>query len=209
MGAADFSVLSKYKIPFPKFAIVQPSEDPAPYAKKLGFPLVMKALSPQVSHKTERGGVILGLVSAKQVQEAKSELLRRYQGVEIEGLLLQRMVLGKDSVELIVGGKRDEQFGQMIMLGMGGIFVEVMKDVSFRICPIEKEDALQMMRELRAYPVLSGARGRKPIDEKRLASVLLNASELLVKEDPDEFDINPLIAWHDGCMAVDVRIMKK
>ena len=115
---------------------------------------------------------------------------------------------GKESVELIIGGKRDSQFGQLIMLGMGGIFVEVMRDVVFRVCPITKKDAEEMICELRAYPILSGARGRKPVDKPALVNTLVKVSELLQKENPAEFDINPLMADEKGCVAVDMRILK-
>ncbi|MEM4633828.1 MAG: acetate--CoA ligase family protein [Candidatus Anstonellaceae archaeon] len=208
MSASDFELLSKYKIPLPRYAIAAPSEKLDVLAKKVGFPLAMKVLSPQATHKTEKGGVALEVSSIREAEETRIKLLKKYEGLEVEGLLLQQMVGGKDSVELIVGGKKDAQFGQMIMLGFGGIFVEVFKDVSFRICPIEKEDAKEMIRELRAYPILAGARGRKPINEGKLISVLLKVSDLLVNEDPKELDINPLIVSWQGCMAVDVRIMR-
>jgi acyl-CoA synthetase (NDP forming) len=208
LSTTDFTLLSKYGILCPKYATARAPVDIIAAARKLGFPLAMKMLSPQVSHKTERGGVALGIKDISQLEKEGLGMLERYGDVKVEGVLLQRMVGSKDSVELIIGGKKDPQFGQLIMLGFGGIFVEVMRDVTFRICPIGEEDARQMVRELRAYPILAGARGRKPVDEKKLVATLLKVSKLLVAEDPREFDINPLIADSSGCTAVDVRIMR-
>jgi len=121
-------------------------------------------------------------------------------------VLVQKMA-SKGGVELIIGGKRDSQFGQLIMLGMGGIFVEVYKDVTFRVCPITAQDALDMISELRARPILEGARGRKPISKIALVKALLSVCNLLQKENPSEFDINPIMADEKGCMAVDMRIL--
>lgn len=167
----------------------------------------MKAISPQVLHKSDRGGVMLGIKSAAEAEKAYHLLMERYRGVALDGVLVQKMA-GKSAVELIVGGKRDAQFGQLLMLGMGGIFVEVLRDVTFRVCPIQKSDALEMIGELRSRAILEGARGRKPIDKNSLAATLVKISQLLEKENPSEFDINPLLCDEKGCIAVDVRILK-
>ena len=177
-------------------------------ARKFGFPVAMKVVSPLVLHKSDRGGVMLGIQSAAEAEKAYHLLMERYRGVKMDGVLVQKMAGGKDPVELIVGGKKDAQFGQLIMLGLGGIFVEVMKDVTFRVCPITEDDARSMIRELHSYPILAGARGRKPISERALVGTLMKVSELLEKENPREFDINPLIADSGGCTAVDMRIIK-
>ena len=176
-------------------------------AAEMGFPVAMKIISPDALHKSDRGGVLLDIRSSSEAEKAYCLLMDRFRGSEIEGILVQKMA-GKGAVELIVGGKRDAQFGQLIMLGMGGIFVEVYKDVTFRVCPIGKEDALQMISELRACPILEGARGRKPISMPALVSALLSVSNLLLKEDPAEFDINPIMADEKGCVAVDMRILR-
>ena len=149
----------------------------------------------------------MGLKNPDEVQKGFDLLMARFSHVKIDGIVVQRMA-GKESVELIIGGKRDAQFGQLIMLGMGGIFVEVMRDVVFRVCPITKKDAEEMICELRAYPILAGARGRKPVNKAALVDALVKVSCLLQKENPAEFDINPLMADEKGCVAVDMRILK-
>ena len=203
----DFSLLSKYRISFPATHLSSSMGDAISSAKKIGFPIAMKVVSPSVLHKSDKGGVILGIQSAGEAEKAYHLLMERYRGVKVEGVLVQKMA-GKEGVELIVGGKSDAQFGQLLMLGMGGIFVEVMKDVTFRVCPITEEDARSMVRELRSYPILAGARGKKPVNERELVSTLMKVSHLLEKENPREFDINPLIADSQGCVAVDMRIIK-
>lgn len=226
MVLVDFALLSKYGISFPPSRAVSSSQQAAEAAQEIGFPIAMKIISPAALHKSDKGGVILNIASAAEADKAYSLLMERFEGAKVEGVLVQKMCIsqsemhqtrsgsrsvpmaGKGAIELIVGGKRDPQFGQLIMLGAGGIFVEVFKDVTFRVCPITKEDALEMMRELRAYPILAGARGSKPVNQAALASTLVRVSQLLQKEDPAEFDINPLMADEKGCMAVDVRILK-
>ncbi|MCX6772535.1 MAG: acetate--CoA ligase family protein [Candidatus Micrarchaeota archaeon] len=204
----DFELLSKYKIDYPKFAKARTPADIIAAGKKLGFPLAMKMLSPDVQHKSDKGGVILDIKGLGELEKAGFLLLERYRDVKVEGVLLQRMAGGKDSVELIIGGKKDAQFGQLIMLGLGGIFVEVLKDVTFRVCPITEDDARQMVHELKSYPILAGARGRKPVNERALIATLMKVSKLLMNENPKEFDINPLIINSEECTAVDMRIIK-
>lgn len=173
----------------------------------MGFPVAMKVVSPSVLHKSDRGGVLLGISGAQEATKAYNLLMERYSGVPVDGVLVQKMA-GKGAIELIVGGKRDSQFGQLLMLGLGGIFVEVFRDVSFRVCPVSKEDAQSMIKELRAYPILAGARGRKPVNQQALVSTILKVSALLLNEDPAEFDINPLLAGEKECIAVDMRILR-
>jgi len=204
----DFPLLSKYKIGFPSTYLASSMHGAILVARKFGFPVAMKVVSPSVLHKSDRGGVMLDIKSAAEAEKAYHLLMERYRGVKIGGVLVQKMAGGKDSVELIVGGKKDAQFGSLIMLGLGGIFVEVMKDVTFRVCPITESDATAMIHELKSYPILAGARGRKPINERALVSTLLKVSALLEKENPKEFDINPLIADSSGCTAVDMRIIR-
>lgn len=204
----DFSLLSKYKISCPATQMASSPSSILSACGKIGFPLAMKAVSPHVQHKSDRGGVILGVKSLPEAEKAYHLLMERYKGVKLEGVLVQKMAGGSNSVELIIGGKKDAQFGQLIMLGTGGIFVEVFRDVTFRVCPITEEDAGQMVRELRSYPILAGARGREKVNERALVSTLMKVSDLLLEEDPKEFDINPLIADSVGCTAVDMRIIK-
>jgi len=203
----DFPLLSKYGISHPKTEVALTRVRASEAAKKMGFPVALKILSDQVLHKTDRGGVLLGLKNDDEVQKGYDLLLARFSHVKINGIIVQKMA-GKEAVELIIGGKKDAQFGQLIMLGMGGIFVEVMRDVVFRVCPITKKDAEEMICELKAYPILAGARGRKPVNKTAIVNTLVKVSELLQKENPAEFDINPLMADEKGCVAVDMRLLK-
>lgn len=203
----DFELLSRHKISFPASKLASTRADAIAACSKIGFPVAMKMISPEVLHKSDKGGVILGVGSAAEAQNAYDLLTERFKGVKVDGVLVQKMSGSKNAVELIVGGKKDAQFGQLIMIGMGGIFVEVLKDVSFRVCPITREDAQEMIEELRSYPILAGARGRKPINMNALISTLVRVSELLQEENPAEFDINPLMADDNGCTAVDMRIL--
>ncbi|MCX6771816.1 MAG: acetate--CoA ligase family protein [Candidatus Micrarchaeota archaeon] len=203
----DFPLLSKYGISYPRTEIAPTRMRAVEAAEGMGYPVALKISSSQVLHKTDRGGVLLGLKNKDEVQKGHDLLIARFSHVKIDGIIVQRMA-GKESVELIIGGKRDAQFGQLIMLGMGGIFVEVMRDVVFRVCPITRKDAQEMICELRAYPILAGARGRKPVNKSALVNALVKVSALLEKENPAEFDINPLMADEKGCVAVDMRILK-
>ncbi|MCX8196792.1 MAG: acetate--CoA ligase family protein [Candidatus Micrarchaeota archaeon] len=204
----DFSLLSKYKIPHPKYAICNSAEDAAKSAAKIGFPVVLKVNSKTIVHKSDKGGVLLNIANQQQLKAGYSLLLQRFPEIQQEGVLVQKMVKSQDAVELIVGGKKDKQFGQLIMVGLGGIFVETFHDVSFRICPISRSDAEEMLKELKAYPLLLGARGRKPANISAVISTMLRVSDLLLAEDPLEFDLNPVIADDKGCVAVDVRLLK-
>lgn len=203
----DFPLLSKYGISYPKTEVASTRAKAVAAADEMGYPVALKISSSQVLHKTDRGGVLLGLKNSDEVQKGYELLKARFSHVKIDGIVVQRMA-GKEAVELIIGGKRDAQFGQLIMLGMGGIFVEVMRDVVFRVCPITKKDAQEMICELRAYPILAGARGRKPVNQAALVDTLVKVSALLQKENPSEFDINPLMADEKGCVAVDMRMLK-
>jgi len=203
----DFPLLSKYGISYPKTEVAPTRVRAVQAADGMGYPVALKISSGAVLHKTDRGGVLLGLKNSDEVQKGYDLLIARFSHVKIDGIIVQRMA-GKEAVELIIGGKRDTQFGQLIMLGMGGIFVEVMRDVVFRVCPITRKDAEEMICELRAYPILAGARGRKPVSKPALVNALVKVSQLLQKENPAEFDINPLMADENGCIAVDMRILR-
>ena len=203
----DVKLLSKYGITCPKTGIAASWQRAAGLARSFGYPVALKISSSQVLHKTDRGGVLLGLKNEDEVRKGYELLMARFSHVKMDGIIVQKMA-GKESVELIIGGKKDPQFGQLLMLGMGGIFVEVMRDVVFRVCPITVKDAREMINELRAYPILAGARGRKKVNMHELAITLVRASRLLESEDPAEFDINPLMADEKGCVAVDMRLLK-
>lgn len=202
-----FELLAKYGIEYPKSGIAASREEAVAIARRVGFPVAMKIVSQKILHKTDVGGVSLDIKTMEEVKATYDDLSKKFSSAGIDGVLVQQMA-GKGAFELIVGGKRDSQFGQIIMLGMGGIFVEVFRDFSTRICPITEQDAMEMVNELRARPILEGARGTKPVDKRAIVSTLLKVSKLLEKENPREFDINPLMASESGCVAVDMRIIR-
>jgi acetate---CoA ligase (ADP-forming) subunit beta len=177
---------------------------------EIGFPVVLKIASPDITHKTDAGGVKTGLKSAGEMIQAYAEIMasvkEKYPKAKIEGVSVQRMA--RPGIEIIIGMSRDAQFGPVIMFGLGGIFVEVLKDVSFRLIPIEKRDAEQMIKEIKAYTLLNGYRGQEPADILSLVDILLKVSDLVVKNPGiKEIDINPVFAYKDSAVAVDARIV--
>jgi acetyl-CoA synthetase (ADP-forming) len=201
-----FEMLKKYKLNLAPYSIVDNLEDALSQAKKLGYPVVMKAISSKVSHKTEYGVVRTNLMDDEDVEEAWRIILKKLKKhkIKFEQILIQKQMKG---YELIIGGKKDEQFGQMIIFGLGGIYVEVFKDISARICSITEEDARHMIKEIKAHPILAGYRGTKPADEKSLINALIQTNKLLINEDPEELDLNPLFVDDTGYYIVDARVV--
>jgi len=179
-------------------------------AGKIGYPVVLKIASPDVIHKTDAGGVKVGLNSAAEVKKAYTDILgsvgKKCPKAKIEGVAVQAMA--KPGIEVIVGMSKDEQFGPVIMFGLGGIFVEVLKDVSFRLIPIEKRDAEAMIQEIKGVAMLKGYRGQAPANIPALVDVLLKVSALVEKmPEIKELDLNPVFAYKDSAVAVDARIV--
>jgi len=179
-------------------------------ARDIGFPVVLKVVSPQITHKTDVGGVKLDLKSPEEVAAAFDEIMtaarRAAPDATVDGVSVQQMA--RPGIEVIVGVSTDPQFGPVIMFGLGGVLVEVLKDVSFRIIPIAPRDAQQMIREIKGFPLLEGYRGQDPADLAALESLLLRISEF-VEQQPEvsELDLNPVFAYKDGALAVDARIV--
>tara|TARA_B110000438_G_scaffold95188_1_gene94523 strand:+ start:847 stop:1566 length:720 start_codon:yes stop_codon:yes gene_type:complete len=179
-------------------------------AESLGYPVVMKIISPDIAHKSDVGGVVVGLTDSDEVKSGYDEMMRKISSVaataKIEGVSIQSMA--KPGIEVIVGATTDPQFGPVMMFGLGGVFVEVLKDVSFRVVPLEPRDAKQMVREIDALPILEGVRGQEGADLQALESLLLSVSELIERR-PEiaELDLNPVFAYSDGAIAVDARIV--
>jgi len=204
-------VISSYGFKVPKNILALTSRAAILAAEQIGYPLVMKIVSPDILHKTDVGGVRVGIENAQQVQEAFFEITsksRQYlPSATILGVSIQEMVAG--GKEVILGVTKDSQFGPLIMFGLGGIYVEVLKDVSFRIAPLSVRDAEEMIREIHSFPLLRGVRGEQPTDLAVLREYLLRLSQL-VTDFPDivELDVNPLIvkAEGEGAFAVDARI---
>ena len=185
--------------------LVARSEDEAlAICDKIGFPVVMKIVSPDVVHKTDAGGVKLNLMSAEDVSKAYRNILETFKYQHVEGVAVQRMA--KAGIEAIIGVTRDPSFGPLIMFGLGGVFVEVLRDVSFRILPITEKDAMQMINDIRGSGILKGYRGQA-VDLDSLKQLLLKISQLVV-ENPEiqELDLNPLFLYPDGYVTVDARM---
>ena len=206
----SIQVLKKYLIPAPRYEIAKAEKDIALLSKKIGYPQVMKIVSPDVIHKSDVGGVEVGINNDKDAAEAYARILRNVKknilGASITGVLIQKMFSG---TEIIIGMKRDTQFGPVILFGLGGIFVEIMKDVAMRIAPVKKDDALEMIQEIKAHPLLEGARGTKPADINKIADIIVKISELSLKEESiTEIDLNPVLVDGKELNIVDVRMIK-
>ena len=203
-------VLAAAGIPVVEAQLATTAEDAGKAAKKAGFPVVIKIVSPDITHKSDVGGVRAGLESKKAVIAAFGEMMDAVREVQprarIDGVAVQHMAPA--GTEVIIGMSKDPQFGPVLMFGLGGVLVEVLKDVAFRIVPLAPRDARQMVREIKGYPVLEGARGRDAVDIAALESLILKLSEF-VEANPqiEEIDLNPVFAHKDGVIAVDARIV--
>ena len=203
-------ILKNYGVKVPPFALVTSAEDAAKQAKKIGFPLVMKVVSPQILHKTDVGGVKVGLDNVNDVKKTFNDMygrLSKKKGVDVKGILLEKMV--PKGVELIVGLQNDSQFGPIIMVGLGGIMTEVMKDVAFRMLPITTSDAKSMINELKGSKLLKGFRGSAPIDLNMVSKMLVQIGKMGV-ENADHFnsiDFNPVIVYPKSYYVVDAKII--
>lgn len=179
-------------------------------AREVGFPVALKIVSPQILHKSDVGGVQLGLHNETEVGAAFEAIVAAARQHEpnavIQGVAVQPMA--RPGTEVILGLFKDQQFGPVLMFGLGGIFVEVLKDVAFRIVPLERRDAREMIREIKGYPLLEGYRGQEPADVANLEELLLKLSRF-AEEHPEvrEVDLNPVFAYRDGALAVDARVV--
>ncbi|RTZ90260.1 MAG: hypothetical protein DSY91_06610 [Deltaproteobacteria bacterium] len=204
------SVLSAYGIDVPRADLARDADEAVSFAEKIGFPVAMKIVSRKIVHKSDVGGVRIGLTSPDDVRKAFEEIIQNALKVagrdEIEGILVSPMA--EKGQECIIGMTRDHQFGPVIMFGLGGIFVEVLKDVTFRVAPLTPADAETMIREIKGYPLLKGIRGQAPKDTEAIRDILLGISRLAV-ENPEikEMDLNPVIVHETGASIVDARII--
>jgi len=170
----------------------------------------LKIASPDIVHKSDAGGVKLGLENARAVGQAYDDILaaakQKHPKAEILGVAVQKMA--RPGVEVIIGMSKDDQFGPVLMFGLGGILVEVLKDVSFRLVPLAKKDAAEMVREIKGYPLLEGYRGQAAVKISYLENLLLKVSDF-VEKNPEvkELDLNPIFAYSDGALAVDARVI--
>ncbi len=193
-----------------KARLARSKKEAAAISREVGFPVVLKVASPDIVHKSDIGGVKVGLNNATQVTRAYGEIMAAVTEKEpkatVHGVSVQPMA--KPGVETIIGMTKDAQFGPVIMFGLGGILVEILKDVSFRIVPLLPKDAREMIRDIKGYPLLEGYRGQPPSDVGALEDMILKVSDF-VERNPiiRELDLNPVFAYKDGAVAVDARIV--
>ncbi|AFL66923.1 acetate--CoA ligase family protein [Desulfurococcus amylolyticus] len=207
-----FQIIKYYGIPSPEVVVVKSPAEAVELADKIGYPIALKIVSPDITHKSDVGGVKLGLKSREEVGKAVEEMLRtvslKAPNARLVGVLMYNMA--PQGLEVIVGGVRDNIFGPVIMFGLGGIFVEVLKDVSFRIAPITRNDALGMLNEIKSSKILEGYRGQPPVDKEAIADIIVKTARLM-EENPEieSIDLNPVMAYPKGAIAVDARIILK
>jgi 3-hydroxypropionyl-CoA synthetase (ADP-forming) len=201
-------ILISYDIKVPRFALVKEIEDAVKEANSIGYPLVAKIVSPQILHKTDVGGVKIDLKNEEDVRSAFNDMYERLsKEYDVKGILLEKMV--PKGVEIIVGLQNDAQFGPVIMVGLGGIFTELFKDVSFRVLPITESDALEMIEELQGKMLLKGYRGSSPINMDILCKALVNIGKLGYDNSAyyDSVDFNPIIVYPDSYYVADAKIL--
>ena len=200
-------LLQKYKIPVVKELQAKTKDEASKAAERIGYPVVLKVVSKDISHKTEVGGVETGLKYKNEVEDAFDRISKNVKAHKktMQGVLVQKMSHG---YEVIIGGNMDPQFGPTIMFGLGGIWVEAMHDVSFRVCPLLEKDADEIVKEIKGYTILKGFRGKPSGDLKALSQAILSCSRMMVQNKIKEFDINPLFVQEKGVVAVDFRMSK-
>lgn len=206
-------VLEAYGLPIPRSEMAETPEAAVRIAGEIGYPVVLKIASPDILHKTDVGGVKVGLANAEEVRDAFELMVYRAQRylpeARIWGCLVQEMV-PSGGIEVLVGMNRDPQFGPLVTFGLGGIYVETLKDVTFRVAPFSKQEAQEMLQEIRAHALLDGVRGKPPADKEALVDTLLRIGQL-VQDFPEisELDINPLVVYQQGIVAIDMRLILK
>lgn len=207
-----YEALTKYGFPAPKFGLARSAEEVAKLAEEIGYPVVLKIVSPDIVHKSDVGGVKLNLNSREEVFKAFDDIMRNVKAKAPEarttGVLVQEMV--PSSLEVIVGATRDPTFGPVLLFGLGGIFVEVLKDVSFRITPLSKYDAETMLTEIKAAKILDGYRGTPPRDKEAIVDIIMKLAKFMEdQESVTDVDLNPVMVFEagKGAKVADARIL--
>jgi len=204
------TIMQIYKLPVTHFQIAETEDATVKAADTIGYPVVLKILSPDIIHKSDVGGVRIDVKDAKEVQESYQAIIanvKKYKkNARIQGIFIEEFA--PKGVEVIIGALKDPQFGPALMFGLGGIFVEVLKDVSFRVAPITKYDAQEMIQEIKGYPILTGIRGQEARDIKALMDILLKVSKLVMDYPViNQLDLNPIFSYPKGAKCVDARII--
>jgi acetyltransferase len=209
------ALLDLYGIPVTREQVARSSQEAVRLAGEIGFPVVLKIDSPDILHKSEAGAIRLGVNSQEEVIRFYDEIIENTEthnpNARINGVLVQEMI--RDGTEVMIGVSQDPQFGPTIAFGLGGIFVEVLKDISLRVAPLSSADAEQMVKEIKGYPILTGVRGKRRSDIKAIVDVLLRISKLAKdwEDTISEIDINPLIVFDEGhgVKAADALVVLK
>ena len=203
-------LLQTYAIPYPGHGVASTSQGAVQIAEGLGYPVVLKVVSPAVLHKSDVGGVVLGLTSARGVRQAYRQIRKsvtdQVPGAEICGVLVCRQA--EPGLEVIVGALQDALFGPTMMFGLGGVLVEVLKDVSFRVAPLDRQEAEAMLKEIQGYPLLKGVRGQPGVDIHALADLLVKVAQMITEHhEVRELDLNPVRVYDKGVLVLDARIL--
>ncbi len=200
-------ILKKMGINVPPSILAKTKEEAIEAARDFGFPVVMKLMSKEVIHKTDFGAVVINLHSEDEIKATYDDFIRRFVDMDVAGVLVEKMV--SKGLELIIGTNTDSTFGPVILFGVGGVMVEALKDVVFRLCPTSQPQALQAIEEIKAKVLLDGFRGMPKVDKEQLSNLIVKLSELAweYRDFIAEMDINPIIANEDGIFPVDARII--
>jgi acetyl-CoA synthetase (ADP-forming) len=202
-------VLKEYGIPVQDGGLATTKAEARDIAEEIGYPVVMKGMSKQILHKSDAGIIELSIEDPAGIEEAFDRIMENAEAydpdAEMDGVLVNPMA--PEGTEVIIGINRDPQFGPVVMFGLGGIFVEILEDVSFRVAPIDEQEATEMMEEIQGYPLLTGARGEEPRDLEALVDIIVKVSELAEDLPIEELDLNPVFAYSDGALAIDARMI--
>lgn len=207
-----YDVLRVFGLPVPKAGLAKSAEEAVRLSESIGYPVVLKVVSPDIVHKSDVGGVIVGLNNSSEVREAFNKIFKnvgeRAPNAKVYGILVQEMV--PSGLEVIVGSTKDPTFGPLILFGLGGIFVEVLRDVSFRIVPLTHHDAENMINEIKSAKILEGYRGQAPRDKKALTEILIKLSKFVESVgEVKDVDLNPIMLYEvgKGAKIADARII--
>ena len=199
-------ILASYQIPVTREIMAESSDEVITAAHEIGYPVVMKGCAPDITHKTEKGLIRTDIRDDSEALDTFNDIMAGMNGIKGAAALVQEMIRGKR--ELVVGLIRDPQFGPCVMFGLGGIFTEILKDVSFRLAPLEKRDALEMMGEIKAHKILDAIRGMDAVDREILSEMLINVGRIGMENDTiKEIDINPVIISGSRPIAVDALVV--
>lgn len=205
-----YELLSKYGIPVPKYSVASSEEDALKITNRLGFPLVMKIVSPDIIHKTDIGGIEMNISNLAQIKKAYKSItynvMKNKPEARINGMLFSKQA--PKGVEVIVGMIRDPQFGPTIMFGLGGIFIEILEDVTFRVCPVERTDIEEMLTEIQGIKMLQGYRGQPRCGVNSIIDIILQISRMALDYPAiKEIDLNPIIVYEKDALVVDAKVL--